>query len=349
MMPKQQKNVKGLFIRRLLTWLRLSNQPLVKVYRGYGNDKYLRVNGHVLRRSAIPRTRYRDNKLVNLLAVIRLFLVKPYPNTRVQLTCAGQTVTLITDDNGFFQAEIPILEPVSPGWHPVQAQVLSQTLPTETVLAEGTGKILVPAPTSFACISDIDDTFLISHSSTIAKRLLVLLTENAHSRSPFEGVVAHYRLLAEADSGPATNPFFYVSSSEWNLYDYILEFSEQNGLPDGVYLLSKLKQFFQLLQTGKTKHHTKFERIKRILETYPDMRFILLGDDSQQDPTIYSLVVQHFCHQISCVYIRRIETDNRVATESLIQQIEAAGVPCCYFTHSEEAHQHSLSIGLVAS
>ena len=79
------------------------------------------------------------------------------------------------------------------------------------------------------------------------------------------------------------------------------------------------------------------------------MRFILLGDDSQQDPTIYSSVVQQFCHQISCVYIRRIEPDNRVATESLIRQIEAAGVPCCYFTHSEEARQHSASIGLVAS
>ncbi|QJD77111.1 App1 family protein [Spirosoma rhododendri] len=349
MISKQNKGPKSLIAHRLLTWLRLSNQPLVKVYRGYGNDKVLSINGHVLRRSALPRTNYRDNKLINLLAVMRLFLVKPYPNTRVRLSCAGQTAEVFADENGFFQCDLPLPAPLSPGWHPVRAELLSQTLPTETVLGTGEGKVLIPAPTTFACISDIDDTFLVSHSATIAKRLLVLLTENAHSRDPFDGVVAHYQLLAQADSGPATNPFFYVSSSEWNLYDYILEFSEQNGLPDGVYLLSKLKQFHQLLQTGKTKHHTKFDRIKRILETYPDMRFILLGDDSQQDPVIYSSVVQQFCHQISCVYIRRIKPANRAATEALIGQIEAAGVPCCYFTHSEEAHQHSIRAGLVAS
>lgn len=349
MISKQTKSPKSLIIRRLLTWLRLSSQPSVKVYRGYGNDKVLIISGHALRRSALPRTNYRDNKLVNLLAVMRLFMVKPYPLARVRLRCAGLTADVIADENGFFQCDLPLPAPLSPGWHPVRAELLSQTLPAETVLGEGEGKVLIPGPTTFACISDIDDTFLVSHSSTIAKRLLVLLTENAHSRDPFDGVVAHYQLLAQADSGPATNPFFYVSSSEWNLYNYILEFSEQNGLPDGVYLLSKLKQFFQLLQTGKTKHHTKFDRIERILETYPDMRFILLGDDSQQDPTIYSSVVQQFGHQISCVYIRQIVPAHQPATRALMHQIEAAGVPYCYFAHSEEARQHSIRIGLVAS
>lgn len=178
----------------------------------------------------------------------------------------------------------------------------------------------------------------------------VLLTRNAHSRKPFEGVVAHYQLLSEAGSGPyQTNAFFYVSSSEWNLYDYILDFSKKNGLPDGVYLLSQLKQLKGLLKTGQNKHKTKFTRIVRILETFPNQQFILLGDDTQEDPVIYASVVEHFPRQIRCVYIRKVNEENQLDTKATLSRIQAAGVPCCYFAHSAEARQHSVDSGLIAS
>lgn len=347
---KQTLSTKGKLTHYFLTLLRLTDQPMVKVYRSFGTANRLHIQGHVLRRSALPRKKYRDNGFVNLLAVLRLFMVRPYPGVTVRITCAGQTADTQADDDGFFRYELELDQALPPGWHSVRAELISQTLTPEVMLAEGTGQVLIPPPTRFACISDIDDTFLISHSATIAKRLLVLLTENAHSRQPFEGVVAHYQLLAEADSGPGiTNPFFYVSSSEWNLYDYILDFSAKNGLPDGVYMLSQIKQLAQVLKTGKGKHHTKFDRIVRILHAYPEQQFILLGDDSQQDPVIYESIVGHFPRQIRCVYIRHVHKKNKVPTQVFIDKIEAAGVTCCYFTHSSEARQHSMEIGLVAS
>lgn len=331
--------------RFFLTALRLTNQPTVKLYRGFGNDSQITVQGHMLRRTALPRKNYRDIDLVNLLAVVRLFLVKPCPKAPVRVQFGDQVVQTETADDGYFQVIIPLQAPIQPGWHPVRAQLLSST--PDDILAEGEGQVLIPKRTQFICVSDIDDTFLISHSATIAKRLLVLLTENAHSRMPFEGVVSHYQLLAEANTGEETaNPFFYVSSSEWNLYDYILEFSAKNGLPDGVYLLSPIKRLAQLLKTGKGKHLTKGERIRQLIATYPDRRFILLGDDSQQDPIIYASLVDQFPKQIYCVYIRQIKPEHRNRTEDLIAKMEARGVQCCYFKNSAEARQHSIAIGL---
>lgn len=345
---KQKISLKGRVKRYFLTLLRLTDQPVVKVYRGFGNADRLIIYGHVFRLSALQRQKYRDIDFINLLAVLRLFLVRPYPHTLVRLQIENQIVQVKADADGCFQAEIPLPAPLPPGWHSVRAQLISQTLTPETILAEGEGQVLIPHPSRFMCISDIDDTFLISHSATIAKRLLVLLTENAHSRMPFDGVVAHYQLLAQANKGTqASNPFFYVSSSEWNLYDYILEFSRKNGLPDGVYRLSQLKRLSQVLKTGKGKHHTKFERIAQILETYPDRQFILLGDDSQQDPTIYETVVQRYTQQIRCVYIRQIQAKNKVRTVELMARIEAKGVASCYFAHSIDARKHSLEIGLI--
>ena len=140
--------------------------------------------------------------------------------------------------------------------------------------------------------------------------------------------------------------FFYVSSSEWNLYDYILNFSEKNGLPTGVYLLSPLKQFRELLQTGQGKHRTKFDRIVQILHTYPNRQFVLLGDDTQEDPSIYASVVEQFSQQIRVVYIRQVHADHQAKTRETLSRIDLMGVPCCYFTHSDEAMQHTINSDL---
>lgn len=347
---KQNLSLKGTLRRYFLTWLRLIDQPVVKVYRGFGNARQLTIQGTVFRRSAHPRKKYRNGFFVNLFSLVRLFLVKPYPQAAVRVAFNGQTTNIKTDDDGFFRVDLPLDSPLAPGWHTIRAELIARTITPETVLAEGEGQVMVPHPTRFACISDIDDTFLISHSATILKRLKVLLTQNAHSRQPFEGVVAHYQLLAEADSGPdRSNGFFYVSSSEWNLYDYIMDFSEKNGLPKGVYLLSQLKQIGQLLKTGQNKHRTKFDRIVRIIETYPDQQFILLGDDTQEDPTIYASVVEHFPNQIRCVYIRQVHGENQPKTRATLSRIEAMNVPCFYFAHSADARQHSIDLGLVAT
>jgi len=345
--PNQKTSPKGKLKRHLLTWLHLTNQPTVKVYHGFGNDKRLTIHGSVFRRSPLPRKKHRSNVLVNLFGLIRLFLVKPYAQATVRVFVDNQYTEAKTDDDGYFRLEVPLVQPLPGGWHPVRAELIDQTL--MAVTAWGEGEVLVPDQTPFACISDIDDTFLVSHSATLTKRLKVLLTKNAHTRQPFEGVVTHYQLLAEANSGPSTNPFFYVSSSEWNLYDYILEFSKKNGLPNGVYLLSPLKQLNEVLKTGQNKHMTKFMRIVRILETYPQQQFILLGDDTQEDPTIYASVAEHFPKQIHCVYIRQVHGENQPKTRTTLSRIEAMNIPCCYFAHSAEARQHSIDIGLVAT
>lgn len=346
---KQKRRVKGGIKHHFLTWLHLTDQPVVKVYRGFGNEKTLIIHGSMFRRSALPRKKYRSGIVLNLLGLIRLFLVRPYAHAIIRVYAGDQTAETKTDLDGYFRVEVPLTQPLSPGWHVVRAQCIALEGSHETVLAEGEGNVLVPHLSSFACISDIDDTFLVSHSATILKRLKVLFTRNAHTRQPFEGVVAHYKLLAEANrKDGATNPFFYVSSSEWNLYDYILEFSKKNGLPEGVYLLSPLKQFADLLKTGQGKHMTKFMRIVRILEAYPQQNFILLGDDTQEDPTIYASVVKHFPVRIRCIYIRQVHHKNQPKTREILDRIQEMGVPYCYFAHSAEARKHSVDSGLVA-
>lgn len=327
-----------------LSLLRLTDEPTVKIYHGYGHNNRLTVFGHVFRLSAYPRKTYRQSFIRNTLALLRLFLVKPFAGVDVQLEWKGKTHTAKTDTDGFFRFEWDDAEPFERGWCPVVVEAVKNG---QTIAKSG-GRIFIPYETQYIFISDIDDTFLISHSSNLRKRLYVLFTQNARSRKPFEGVVRHYQLLAQSGtSTDAPNPFFYVSSSEWNLYEYILEFTAVNQIPRGVFLLSQLKSFSQLLKTGQNNHGTKFTRIVRIMEAFPTHRVVLLGDSSQQDPYIYQNVVKHFPKQVHAVYIRDVFQRNYDKVKGVLNKIEASGVPCLFFKHSKEAILHSVKIGLV--
>lgn len=330
---------------RLLYWLRLTNHTIIKVYHGYGYGDKMTIYGHVLKFGPIPRTRYAHNVFKNAIALLRLFMVKPHSKVKVQLEWEGQTYFAITDTDGFYRFEWKDAPPLPQGWTDVTVSMLDDS---GNKIAENKGSVYIPYPTQYGFISDIDDTFLISHSSNLRKRLFVLFTQNAHSRKPFDGSVKHYQLLAKGNTTPeAPNPFFYVSSSEWNLYDYILEFTTVNGLPRGVFLLNVLKQFHEIFKTGQNNHGTKFMRIVRILEAYPNQRFVLLGDSSQQDPYIYASIVEHFPKRIHAVYIRDVYEKSKQKVADVLHKIESSGVPCYFFKNSNDAILHSRKIGLI--
>lgn len=350
MIGKLQKERRISFIEKLknkfFLRFRLTKEPVVKVYNGYGHATHLIVYGHVLLLSPLPRKHFGRGVLKNTFSLLRLFMVKPYVGARVRLQWENQTFEATTEVDGFFKLEWKPLAPVTPGWHPITVDLLNPLDDFQSARSTGNGKVLVPHANEYTCISDIDDTFLISHSSNIRKRLYVLLTKNAHSRKPFEGVVNHYKQLAKAGVTPDQNAFFYVSSSEWNLYNYIVDFAQKNEMPEGVFLLSQMKRFSEAWKTGMNKHATKFMRIARILEAYPDQKFILLGDDSQEDPKIYSSVIEHFPSKVYAVYLRHVTDKNKLAVQQLVDKMNESGTPCCYFTHSTEALLHSRKIGL---
>ena len=331
--------------KRILFWLRLTDNPVVKVYNSYGNNRHVTILGHVLKFGPMPRRHYRKFFLPNMLAVFRLFMVKPWVGVRVKIEWEGVIYTGQTESDGFYKIEFNPEKIVPPGWYKIKVMI-DGNFKGHGV---GYGELYVPDPFQFAFISDIDDTFLVSHSSKLRRRLYVLFTKNARNRRPFEGVVNHYKLLSE--NGNLTNiynPFFYVSSSEWNLYDFIVEFSHANKLPKGVFLLNQLKTFSQVLITGQNNHSTKFFRIVRIIEAYPDQQYILLGDDSQQDPNIYASIVTHFPGKIYAVYIRHVRKSRKEEVNLILQKISDSGTYCSYFTHSAEAILHSKKIGLIS-
>ena len=348
-MIKQEKKL-SVFQRlkkKILFWLHITDDPVIKLYYGYGNEEKVIVFGHVLKVSPLPRKHFRKNIFNNSYGLLRMFIIKPMTGAFLQLQWDEITYTSKTEDDGFFKFEWRPAEKLLPGWHPIKVRLIQNNSTANRL--EVSGEFFIPYPYQFAFISDIDDTFLISHSSKLRKRFYVLFTKNARSRKPFEGVVNHYQLLASTGASRDTyNLFFYVSSSEWNLYDYIVEFARKNKLPKGIYLLNQMKQLRQVFKTGQNNHKTKFMRISRIMEAYPSQKFILLGDDSQEDPNIYAAVVEHFPQNVHAIYLRHVVKSNNERVTEIVEKIKLTGIQCCYFTHSSQAVLHSKQIALIS-
>ncbi len=316
----------------------------VKVYHGYGHKDNLIVYGHVLAgKTAVSK--FKNNSVLNIFYLIKLFFVKPLPGVKVRLQWQNQVFYSTTGSDGFFKFQWQSETEVAAGWHQIIVQLIDNQ---ENISTIGEGKIFVPHSTQYGFISDIDDTVLVSHSASTGKKLKVLFTKNPRSRKTFADVVKFYNLLAIAHTKSSLlNPFFYVSSSEWNLYDYLNEFFKFNDLPKGVFLLNEIKRWYQLFKTGGTKHQGKLMRVARIIDAFPEQRFILLGDNSQSDPSIYVAIANKYPDKIFAIYIRNISLKKELSTLDLLATIQNKRIYTCLSQHTDEAILHAKSIGLI--
>lgn len=322
-------------------------KPHIRLYRGYANEEELIVMGHVLQYSSKAAYDFQKKRLKNATSIINLYRIKPKSNQTVFLHFHNLTIKTKTLDDGYFKFCIPLDQETTYGWIDYH---ISTYFNGEEITKKGI--LIKPFPGKLGFISDIDDTFLVSHTRNIFKKLYVLLFRNVNDRTAFEDVVAHYRSLSTSgrNNKEEENAFFYVSSSEWNLYRFIVDFTKIHNLPRAVLLLKNIKTgLADFLFSGKGNHNHKFEKIKHILEFYPKLHYTLLGDDSQDDPHLYESIGKIFPLTVKAVYIRQTGPKKKKSTVRALKNLEDLKIAVCYFKHSREAIDHSKTIGLIDS
>ncbi|WP_081211564.1 App1 family protein [Salegentibacter sediminis] len=316
----------------------------LKLYRGYVNEQELVVFGHLFKSLAPDRYRMDRRGIRHAVSVFQMFRIKPLKNIEIRLKFRSKEVVTKTLDDGYFRFNLPFNEKLESGWHTYE---VSAEFSGYGIVE--TGEILKPYESKLAIITDIDDTFLISHSNNFFKKLYVLLLRNINKRKIFDDVVEHYQYLSLAgqEDGETSNSFFYVSSSEWNLYGFIHEFAVMHQLPKAVIKLKKIKTgISDFLLTGRGSHDHKFEKIKDIISFYPNLKYVLLGDDSQKDPDIYERICKIFPENVKAVYIRQTTSRKKNSVVELLKNLESLHVSTCYFRDSERAISHSKALGI---
>ena len=321
-------------------------KPLLKLYRGYANEEELIVMGHVFRPTTRQEYDFQKKNFRNAKSVIGMFRIKTQANADVYLELNGQKIHTKTLEDGYFKFSIPLQKEIGYGWMDYH---VGTPYHNEEIVTKGS--FIRPYEGNLGFISDIDDTFLVSHTRNPFKKLYILLFRNLKARKIFEDVVPHYQALSTAgrNNKEEQNAFFYVSSSEWNLYRFIIDFTELHELPRAVLLLKDIKtSLTDFFITGRGDHNHKFEKIKHILEFYPHLTYTLLGDDSQADPVLYEAICKIFPVNVKAVYIRQTGDLKKEKTIAILKNLESLNVAVCYFRDSSEAIAHSKAIGLIS-
>jgi phosphatidate phosphatase APP1 len=318
-------------------------KPILQLYRGYANEQELIVMGHVFKKEYSYD--FQKKSFKNATSIVNLFQVKTIKNFDVYLKYGDSEIHTKTLDDGYFKFCIPLEEEFDFGW--VEYEV---SIKYENQKITATDSFIRPHKGNLGIISDIDDTFLVSHTNNFFKKLYILLFRNVNNRKIFEDVVSHYQALSSAgrNNKEEQNAFFYISSSEWNLYNFIVKFTKIHQLPRAVILLKDIKtSLTDFFMSGRGDHNHKFEKIKHVLEFYPHLKYVLLGDDSQQDPILYEQICKIFPVTVKAVYIRQTGKNPKESIKSILKNLENLEVSVCYFKNSREAISHSKSIGLI--
>jgi len=306
----------------------LDDDPLeILSYRGYGSPSRAHVYGRVLENRGVSVSSDADSTLRNLLNTLRRAESDPLPFARVSVEYGGSASGMTADDEGFFGGWVTVDPPLveSSEWHKYETSLVSPLQP-DAPAVKGSGEILIPSPTArFGVISDIDDTVIQSRVSNFLQAARTVMLGNARTRLPIPGVAAFYTALRNGVTGHEKNPVFYVSSSPWNIYDVISEFMDLQKIPHGPLLLRDWDVALSSLASDRHFEH-KGVAIRNVMQLYPGMQFILIGDTSQHDPEIYSQIVSEFPDRVKAIYIRDVTSsaERSGAVKKLAEEILAA-------------------------
>lgn len=302
----------------------------------------------MLRDLGISRAQPDDSRWTNLRNTVRRLRSVEVPNARMVARFGDSATEIEADSGGRFESFLMLDErpPQERLWHEARLELLE---PKPTGAVSAATQIMVPDPSAdFGIISDIDDTLIRLDVARTIRMLGQVFLGNAHTRLPFPGVRAFFQSLQRGVESSSPRPIFYVSSSPWKLYDVLLHFLELQDIPVGPLELREWGSPLEELRRSRHREH-KLSVIRRILDTYPLLPFILIGDSGQQDPETYSQIIEEYPQRVLSVYIRNLQRDplrERVIRD-LADGIESAGSSLVLADDTLAAARHAASRGWI--
>ncbi|MDD6461752.1 MAG: DUF2183 domain-containing protein [Bifidobacteriaceae bacterium] len=320
-------------------WTRLSAResrrmgwtPRVEPYVGYGTTVFSRL---ICRTTYAPQGQERRP----VRAGIRQVFMVPAGHVRVAVSIDGAPVlavqvgssetfdhldpskvrssaSIASDSQGYL--DLLIERRLTPGVHDVEYTVGNRRAVHSQLLT-------IPTDTSVGIISDVDDTIMITDVPRLWSAMFNMLFRNPYRRRAVPGMPEFYQRLRKT---LPTAPFFYLSTSPWNVESSIRHLIRANGYPGGPLLLRDFDPRPKTFIPSGVQH--KLEFADQLMSDFPHMRFILLGDDGQHDPTTYATIANKYPGRVAAIGIRQIKRRGCLEATQTVPDVD---VPVFYGT-----------------
>jgi phosphatidate phosphatase APP1 len=120
------------------------------------------------------------------------------------------------------------------------------------------------------------------------------------------------------------------------------------GIPRGPI---SLRDWDIVLSALTSSHLGAFKEpvIREILDLYPSLPFILIGDNSQKDPEIYRAILDRYAGRILAIYIRNVDANpaRAAGVQALAKEALAAGSTLVLADDTYAAAEHAAAQGWI--
>ena len=273
---------------------------------GYGSVSQLRVLGRVIMTRGRPEDEPEEPTYAARLRAVELetrgwraFFSTPAVDEPVTVRVDQRIVTTRTDRGGYIDLTIRG-HGLGPGWH----RIFVGSPRAETI---DVPVLVVGTTVTHGISSDIADTVL--STSLPRPRIAAWNTfvRSEGARRPVPGMATMYRELLAAHPEA---PVVYVSTGAWNTAPWLTRFLRRSGYPAGPMLLTDWGPTNTgWFRSGQEHKHAQLHRLAREL---PNVKWLLVGDDGQHDPKIYTEFTGRRPDRVRGIAIRELSPSEQV-------------------------------------
>jgi phosphatidate phosphatase APP1 len=125
---------------------------------------------------------------------------------------------------------------------------------------------------------------------------------------------------------------------------YLKLFLDFNKFPKGPILLRNFRTPFDRSLKPEKPHKQK--EIINILNTYPDLNFILIGDSGEHDASIYTDMAAQYPDRILAIYLLSVKHKRQMRRiQSIVDNFKST--PILMVDSSVEAEEHARESGFI--
>ncbi|HJV15282.1 MAG TPA: phosphatase domain-containing protein [Propionibacteriaceae bacterium] len=263
-------------------------------YTSYGSTSWLRI----LARVVLAKNSQRQTDLPTGIRGWRNFVGVPVENARVSVDTEAGSHEVQADHSGIIDVVIDV--DLEPGWHQIGLSSDGSDIATALVF-------IVDPQTTFGVVSDVDDTVMVT---ALPRPLLAAwhtFVVNEHARATTPGMPVLYERLSTRYPGA---PFIYLSTGAWNVAPTLTRFLSRNLYPAGPLLLTDWGPTADSwFRSGRQHKRSSLERLAR---EFPEIKWLLIGDDGQHDESIYGDFVAQHRDNVNAICIRQLTPSEAV-------------------------------------
>lgn len=291
----------------------------VEPYTAYGSDGWVRVlarmqmtppPSRLLRRRTTRRRLFtRKPPRERAIRGWRAFTRIAASHTNAKVIIDGVEHIVPSDRGGVIDVNLP--STLSPGWQMIQLES------ADGFRTEAPVFVVDPTTQRVGIVSDVDDTVMVT---ALPRPLLAAWNTfvlDEHARTPTPGMnVLYERLLSQF--GRSTTPVLYLSTGPWNVAPALARFLGRNLYPAGPLLLTDWGPTPERLFRSGFDH--KVNNLERLTAEFPEMKWILVGDDGQHDEEIYGEFASRHPDRVLAVAIRRLSPSEAILAGGRVTQ-----------------------------